>query len=353
MKAQQPEAVLHEGYKRYLKQEETMQKLSLNFAAAAGVAALTAGNAIAADTYLSIGSNPVGNTAYQWAAGISEVVNKNVKGVKAAAEGTKGYVANVRLMLDNKVEAGFSNTKLAYEAHHSQGEYSKFPKGQIVGWMSIKPIVMHVITLDNSSIKSLADLKGKRVGMGQPGGTSMLDANTLMATLGLKAGTDFKPFRVKLPTMVNMLGDGQLDALIWNGSPPMPPVIKLKSQHKVRILDIPTEISEKIRKAAPAYTKGDLPANTYADQPNAVKSYRLGNVLLIRADVPEEIVYQATKAVMENLKFMGGVHPAWKKVTKDGMLNGFTIPMHPGAMRYYREVGVKGVEEFAQRVGQK
>ena len=77
-----------------------------------------------ADTYLSIGSNPVGNTAYQWAAGISEVVNKNVEGVNAAAEGTKGYVANVQLMLDGKVEAGFSNTKLAYEAHHAEGDYA-------------------------------------------------------------------------------------------------------------------------------------------------------------------------------------------------------------------------------------
>ena len=108
-----------------------------------------------------------------------------------------------------------------------------------MGWMSIKPIIMHVIVMDNSDIKSISDLKGKRVGMGQPGGTSMLDADFLMRTNGLEPGKDFKDFRVKLPAMVNMLGDGQLDALIWNGSPPMPPVIKLKSQHKVRILIFP------------------------------------------------------------------------------------------------------------------
>lgn len=203
------------------------------------VGGLALGSQAHADTYLSIGSNPVGNTAYQWAAGISDVVNKNVSGVQAAAEGTKGYVANVQLMLDGKVEAGFSNTKLAYEAHHAEGDYAGQKPGQIMGWMSIKPIIMHVIVMDNSEIKSIADLKGKRVGMGQPGGTSMLDADFLMRTNGLEPGKDFKDFRVKLPAMVNMLGDGQLDALIWNGSPPMPPVIKLKSQHKVRILDIP------------------------------------------------------------------------------------------------------------------
>ena len=322
------------------------------FVAGAFVAlGLMFGSSAIAETYLSIGSNPVGNTAYQWAAGISELVNKNVPGVKAAAEGTKGYVANVQLMLDGKVEAGFSNTRLAYEAHHSQGSYKGQKQGQIVGWMSVKPIYMQVIVKADSDIKSLSDLRGKRVGMGQPGGTSMLDADLLMETVGLTPGQDFTEFRVKLPTMVDMLGDNQLDALIWSGTPPMPPVIKLKSQHDVRFLDIPRDISEKIMKVSPAYTKGDLKANVYADQPNEVKSYMLGNVLLIKADMPEEIVYQATKAVMENLDFMATVHPAWKTVQKDAIVNGFTIPVHPGALRYYREAGVAGIEEFAKRVG--
>jgi TRAP transporter TAXI family solute receptor len=325
-------------------------KKSKFVAGAFAALSLMVGSSAIAETYLSIGSNPVGNTAYQWAAGISELVNKNVSGVKAAAEGTKGYVANVQLMLDGKVEAGFSNTRLAYEAHHAQGSYEGQKKGQIVGWMSVKPIYMQVVVKADSGINSLSDLRGKRVGMGQPGGTSMLDADLLMETVGLTPGQDFKEFRVKLPTMVDMLGDNQLDALIWSGTPPMPPVIKLKSQHDVRFLDIPRDISEKIMKVSPAYTKGDLKANVYADQPNEVKSYMLGNVLLIKADVPEEIVYQATKAVMENLDFMATVHPAWKTVQKDAIVNGFTIPVHPGALRYYREAGVAGIEEFAKRV---
>ena len=326
-----------------------MRKSKFVTGAFAALSLMFASSAIA-ETYLSIGSNPVGNTAYQWAAGISELVNKNVSGVKAAAEGTKGYVANVQLMLDGKVEAGFSNTRLAFEAHHAQGSYEGQKKGQIVGWMSVKPIYMQVVVKADSDIKSLSDLRGKRVGMGQPGGTSMLDADLLMETVGLTPGQDFTEFRVKLPTMVDMLGDNQLDALIWSGTPPMPPVIKLKSQHDVRFLDIPRDISEKIMKVSPAYTKGDLKANVYADQPNEVKSYMLGNVLLIKADVPEEIVYQATKAVMENLDFMASVHPAWKTVEKDAIVNGFTIPVHPGALRYYREAGVAGIEEFAKRV---
>ena len=92
---------------------------------------------------------------------------------------------------------------------------------------------MHVITLEGGPVNSLADLKGKRVGMGQPGGVSMLDADAMMEQLGLTPGTDFKDFRVKLGNMANMLADGNLDAALWNGSFPLPPVIFRKNIHHI------------------------------------------------------------------------------------------------------------------------
>jgi TRAP transporter TAXI family solute receptor len=324
-----------------------MKKI-ISFAAAValGISALPT---LANDVPVSIGSNPVGNTAYQWAAGISDLVNRKVEGVQMTAEGTKGYVANVRLMLNSDIEAGFSNSKLAYEAYKAEGDYSDVEPGRILSWMSIAPIVQHVIVLEGSDIKTLDDLKGKRVGMGQPGGTSMLDAEILLDTIGLKPGEDFKDFRVKLPAMVDMLKDGQIDAFMWNGSIPLPPIIKLKASHDIRFLSIPSEVSDTIRAKYAAYSEGDLPANTYPDQAASIPSYRLGNVLLIRADVPEEIVYQATKTVLENLDHMGTVHPAWKRVSTDSILGGFNAPLHPGALRYYREANVPGIEEFVAR----
>ncbi|MGB1338400.1 MAG: TAXI family TRAP transporter solute-binding subunit [Planktomarina sp.] len=304
---------------------------------------------MAQDTFVSIGSNPVGNTAYQWAAGISDLVNRNVDGVQMTAEGTKGYVANVRLMLDGQIEAGFSNSKLAYEAYLAEGDYADVEPGQILSWMSIAPIVQHVVVMEDSDIMELSDLAGKRVGIGQPGGTSMLDAEILLEAIDLTPGEDFTEFRVKLGQMVEMLSDGQIDAFMWNGSIPLPPIIKLTSQNDIRILPIPTDVSDAIRAQYPAYSIGDLPANTYEDQPDAVPSYRLGNVLLIRADVDEEIVYQVTKTVMENLDHMATVHPAWGRVSVDSILGGFNAPLHPGALRYFREAGVPGIEEFVAR----
>ena len=322
----------------------------LTAAALAGAVAL-GGAAVAQDkTFISIGSNPIGNTAYQWAAGIADLVNRNVDGVEMTAEGTKGYLANVQLMMADQIEAGFSNSKIAYEAYKGDGEFAGNEPGQILSWLSVAPVFQHVIVLAGSDIQSLDDLKGKRVGLGQPGGTSMLDADILMEAKGLTPDQDFDAFRVDLGQMVDMLADGQIDAAVWNGSIPLPPLIKLGSQNDFRLIPIPSEVTQSIQAKYPAYQDGDIRAGTYEGIAEATPSYGLGNVLVVRADVPEEIVYQATKVVMENLDHMAGVHPAWSRVSKDTILQGFVAPLHPGALRYYREASVPGIEEFVERV---
>ena len=151
-----------------------------------------------ADTKLSIGSCPIGCTAYTWSAGIADVINNNVEGVSLTAEETKGSVANIKLLQNNDLEISMATTLSSYQAYAAEGPYKGTEKGKILSWMGIAPVAMHIITLEDSGINSMEDLKGKRVGMGQPGGVSMLDADAMMETLGLKEGADFKAFRIKL-----------------------------------------------------------------------------------------------------------------------------------------------------------
>jgi len=112
-----------------------------------GVAALASTAHAQKKTFVSIGANPVGNTAYQWAAGISALANRKVDGIKVTAEATKGYVANVRLLLNKKIEAGFSNSKVAFDAYKGVGKYKKDKSGQLLSWISVAPIAMHVFTV--------------------------------------------------------------------------------------------------------------------------------------------------------------------------------------------------------------
>lgn len=306
----------------------------------------------AADQYVSIGSCPIGCTAYTWSAGIAEVINKNVQGVQATAEETKGYVQNIKLMQGGDLEAAMATSLSAYDAYHASGNYEGTEPGQIMSWLSIAPVAMHVITRAESDIKTLDDLKGKRVGMGQPGGTSMLDADALMAYLGLEPDKDFEPFRVRLGNMADMLADKNLDAAMWNGSFPLPPLIKLVSQHDVRLIPVEDAVVEGLREKYPPYFRLSIPADTYKGVAGETPTYGLGNALVISKKIPEDIVYGMTKAIFEELEYLGGVHPAFKRVGKDSVLNGFGAPLHPGALKYYREIGVPGIEDFVKQTSQ-
>lgn len=320
-------------------------KQSLRSMLLAAATLMLPGASQAAD-FLSIGSCPVGCTAYTWSAGIADVINKNVDGIEATAEETKGYVANIKLLQDGEIEASMATSLSSYEAYAATGPYEGSEPGKILSWMSIAPVGMHVITLEGGGIDSVADLKGKRIGMGQPGGVSMLDANVMM---DMVAGDDFKPFRVRLGDMVDMLSDGNIDAALWNGSFPLPPVIKLSAQRDVKLVPISDEFFADLSAKYPPYFRLSIPGGTYEDVAADTPTYGLANGLVISADVSEERVYEMTKAVFESLDDLAGVHPAFSRVSKETVLNGFGAPLHPGALKYYREIGVPGIEEFVTR----
>lgn len=247
-----------------------------------------------ADDFLSIGSCPVGCTAYTWSAGIADVINRNLEGIEATAEETRGYVANINLMQNGELEASMATSLSSYQAWAATGPYEGSEPGQILSWMSIAPVAMHIITLDGSGIETVADLAGMRVGMGQPGGVSMLDADALM---GLIAGEDFEPFRVRLGDMVDMLSDGNIDAVLWNGSFPLPPVIRLVAQRDVTLIPISDEFFAEVSAEYPPYFRLAIPGGTYEDVAEDTPTYGLANGLVIDADVPEERVYDMTRAI--------------------------------------------------------
>lgn len=308
--------------------------------------------ALAADLNLSIGSCPVGCTAYTWSAGIAEVINNNVEGVRVTAEETKGYVANIKLMQKDQIEISMATSLSSYQAYAATGPYEGGEKGEILSWMAIAPVAMHVITLKDGPVQSLADLKGKRVGMGQPGGVSMLDADAMMNVLGLTPDTDFKPFRIRLGGMADGLADGNLDAALWNGSFPLPPVVKLTAGREIQLIPISDEFYDKIRAEYPPYFRLSIPGGLYKGVDEPTPTFGLANGMVLSKDVPEDIVYNMTKAIFENLEGLKAVHPAFGRVTKESVLNGFGAPLHPGALKYYREIGVPGIEDFVTRTAE-
>jgi TRAP transporter TAXI family solute receptor len=283
--------------------------------------------------YISIAANPAGTPAYQWAAGLADILTKKMS-IKTTAEETKGYVENVTLIKKNDVEAAFSNSLMAFEAWNANK--------QVYGWINFADIHMHVFALQKSEVNSLADLAGKRVGLGQPGGTSLLDAEAMLKEAGLL--DKVKGFKVTVAEQVDMLKNGQLDAGIWNGSIPVPAIMELAATQKIKLIPVPKDVVDKLSKNYPGYGPRTLP-KTYTGVDAAVETFGLQNLLMINGKVPEETVYQMTKVIYENLADLGNVHPVFKKMKKETMIFGMPIPIHPGAAKYYEEIGVPGIKE--------
>lgn len=322
--------------------------MKLDLKIAAFGAALMLPAAAQAQTFVSIGSCPVTCTAYTWSAAIADVINQHVDGVQATAEETSGYVANIALMQGGELEASMATSLSAYEAYTATGNYAGTEPGKIMAWMSIAPVAMHIITRGDGPVQSVQDLAGRRIGMGQPGGVSMLDADVLM---NLVAGDNFEPFRVRLGDMIDMLADGNIDAALWNGSFPLAPVVRLAATNDLRLIPVDDDFFATLQAAYPPYFRLSIPGGTYEDVAEDTPSYGLANGLVISADVPEELVYNMTRAVFENLDHLATVHPAFGNVSAETVLDGFGSPLHPGALRYYREIGLPGIEEFVTHTG--
>ncbi|MEM5477493.1 TAXI family TRAP transporter solute-binding subunit [Pacificibacter sp. AS14] len=325
----------------------------MNILSNVGAAALVFATTLCASaqdkTYISFGSCPVGCTSYTWTAGIADLLNRNIDGIEAVAEGTKGYLDNARLLGEGELQVAMNTTAAAVDAYNGTGAFSSVEPGRALSWMSIAPTYMHIVTVGDTEYTGLQDLKGKRVGMGQPGGTGLLDNLALMDSLGFKDGDDYEAFKVRLGPMLDGLADGNIDVVLWDGSIPLGPVIKLATTHDVTLHPVSDTELTALQSVAPAFFRVVLPAGLYDGVDTDTPVYGNGNAMTIDANLSEDLVYEMTKVIMEHTDKLAQVHPALANITKDTVLNGFAAPLHPGALRYYREIGVTGIEEFAAK----
>lgn len=292
-------------------------------------------------TNISIGTNPSGQAAYTMGAGIADVINKAKIGTSVTVEETNGYPVNVQLMMNKEIEFGFVNNMMAAQAYAAIGSYSNYKPGQILSVMTLAPTEMHIIVPADSDVESIYDFAGKRVGVGQPGGIALEVTTMFLKAIGY-SDNDFERLEINLQNQCDYMQDGQLDVLIWIGSAPLAAVSGLVANKEVRFLNIDDEAVKKMQEVCPVAAKQVISANTYAGQTEDINSLGLRNMIVARADLSNETVYQFTKLIMENVEALGAVHAAMKSISPDTVTIGLSsdTPLHPGAQRYYEEIGM-------------
>jgi len=257
-------------------------------------------------------------------------------------EATGASVANCRLLQNKSVDFALVQTDVAYSAVNGQRDFESQGKlSNIQGVACLYPETIQVITLANSGIKSISDLKGKNVVMGDRGSGSWYNAIQILAAFGLNE-SDVKPSAVKLAQAAEMMKNGQVDAAFWTGGAPTAAITDLATTNDIYIVPIEGAARDRLMNMSVFYAKYTLPANTYRSVTVPTETVTVMSMLVVNKDISIDDVYNVCKAMYDGSNSINKYpHSVAKNITKTNALIGMSVPLHPGAQKYFDEQGIK------------
>jgi uncharacterized protein len=285
-----------------------------------------------------VATGGTGGVYYPYGGTLAEIINQKVANVTATAEVTGASVENVRLIARKEVTFALSMNDTVYQAYTGEGKFEGSKIDSLRTVFQMYPHVYHIVTLDKYPIRSLPDLKGKKVSVGAPGSGTEYKTNLILPLLGLEYA-DFRTYRLSFAENATQLKDGIIDVGIWDVAPPTSSVIDLSTTHGIRFIPFTEEQVAKVAATYPFYGRITLKPNTYRNQPEEILSISVWNSVVCHQDTPEELVYQVTKAVFENRDVLINTHRIAEYTTVADSANNSPIPIHPGALKYFKEVG--------------
>ncbi|MBN2626260.1 MAG: TAXI family TRAP transporter solute-binding subunit [Spirochaetales bacterium] len=299
----------------------------------------------ASRTFVTIGTGGVTGVYYPTGGAISKMVNKKYDeyGIKATVESTGGSVFNVNAIMAGDLEFGIVQSDRQYQAYNGTADWEATGKqDKLRAVFSIHPESVTLIAADDSGIETFEDLKGRVVNIGNPGSGHRGNAMDAFEAYGINPETDLTAEGLKAAESAKMLQDGRIDAFFYtvghpNGS------IKEATSGARKTHFVPIDKVDSLLAKYSYYAPSFVPVSEYPNASNTdnVPTFGVKATLCTSADVPDEVVYAITKEVFENLDEFKSLHPAFAVLTKESMLEGLSAPIHPGALKYYEEAGLK------------
>jgi len=294
-------------------------------------------------TRISIGTGGTAGVYYPLGGGLAAVLSKYVPGVEATAEVTGGSVANLQLIGGGKSEIGFTMADSAWDAYQGLDKFTgkKVPVRTLAVFY---PNRMQVATLEGKGIEKMTDLKGKRVATGSPGSGTEVMSMRLIEAFGMDPNKDVTRERLSLAESVNALKDGKVDALTWVGGVPTPGLTDLAATpgKKIKLVDHGDGAEAMRKKYGPIYVKNKILANAYPGETRETTNVDVWNLLVVPEGADENLIYQITKTLFEKKDELVKVHKDASFLSLDNQMTGASpLPFHPGALKYFRERGLK------------
>ena len=309
------------------------------FAAAAfGLAALAAAPA-SAQQFVNILTGGQSGVYYPLGVALSQIYGKAIPNVKSTAQVTKASAENLNLLQAGRGELAFTLGDALSDAWKGDEEAGfKTPLKKLRGLSATYNNYIQIVASADSGIKTLADLKGKRVSVGAAKSGTELNARAIFKAAGLSYKDLSKVEYLPFGESVELIKNRQLDATLQSAGLGVASIRDLATSVKIVVVAIPADVVAKV--GDPAYQPAVIPANTYEGQTADVATAAIPNFLVTQADVSNDLAYQMAKALYENLDTLYAAHNAAKAIKRENAVKGMPVPLHPGAERYYKEVGV-------------
>jgi len=295
--------------------------------------------ALAAPQFINVLTGGTSGVYYPLGVGLSQIYGKAMPDAKTSVQATKASVENLNLLQEGKGEVAFALGDSVSDAWKGNAEAGfKAPLKKLRAIAGIYSNYIQIIARADAGIKTLGDLKGKRVSVGAAKSGTELNTREILAAAGMSYKDMGKVEYLGYGESVELLKNRQIDATLQSSGLNAAFVKDLASSMDIVIVAIPEEVARKIPDAA--YQPAVIPKGTYPKQDTDVPTVAIRNMLVTSEAVPEEVVYKMTRSMFENLPQLAAAHSAAKSIDRAGAAERLPIPLHPGAERYYKEVGV-------------
>lgn len=311
-------------------------KKAARFLTAMAMVLILAGAASAA-TFINIGTGSTGGTYYPVGAAMAKVWNSSIKDMKASAQSTGGTAQNLALLGKGEADVIFADG-LYFFAYTGKGAFEGKAMKNLRGLVPLYAEPIHFLVAKGSNIKTLADLKGKRVSVGAVGSGTEVTVRTILKLAGIDPDKDIKAENLGLSDTAAAFADKNIDAGLTVGAIGIAGVVEITTLGTAEFRDFPEDIVKKLGQELPYYLPFEIPANTYKGQTKPAKTMASWNVLITTDKLDDAAAYAMTKSLYEKKQDILNVNTRLASMTPEN-LKYIQVPLHKGAEKYYKEIG--------------
>jgi TRAP transporter TAXI family solute receptor len=305
-------------------------------------------------TFFRIGTGGTSGTYYPIGGIIANIISNppgsldcdkggscGVPGLVAVVQSSSGSIVNVEGIASGAIELALSQADIAYWAYNGSGLFHHGePNTSLRAIANLYPESVHVVVRRDAGIKSIADLSGKRVSLGEKGSGTLVESKAILQAYGLSSD-DVIPRYLRTGEASLAVSEGTLDAFFFVAGYPVTAISDLTRSTEIDLLSISAKPVDSLLTFYPFFTKSMIPAGTY-EGVGEVATISIGAQLLVAAGIEDDIVYQMTAALWHDnaRRLLDNGHAKGREIRLETALDGLAVPLHPGAERYYREIGL-------------